>query len=63
MKAISRSVNAIRKADGGNHRNPFPHATRPGLGREKDEDRDRRIGTGKISQEFDQFTAAPDAVA
>jgi len=32
---MSRSVNAIRKADGGNHRNPFPHATRPGLGREK----------------------------
>ncbi len=37
MRANSRSVNAVRKADGGNHRTPFPHATRPGLGREKDD--------------------------
>jgi len=38
MKANSRSVNAIRKADCGNHRTTFPHATRPGMGREKGDD-------------------------
>ncbi len=38
MKATSRSVNAIRKADEGNHRITCPHAMRPGMGREKDDD-------------------------
>jgi hypothetical protein len=46
MGAPSRSVTAIRETDEGNHRITIPHATRPGQGRERDDDERRfcRVG-------------------
>ena len=57
MKAISRSVNAIRKADGGNHRNPSPHATRPGMGRKKGKKRNK--GEAGFRLEHPRFENRP----
>jgi len=53
MKANSRSVNAIRKADCGNHRIAFPPATRPGRVREKDDD-ERRFCLSLLALKHEQ---------